>query len=647
MNLNSKSRWLTKTWIAAVVLLVTLVTGGFYWYTVSTNEQAFITKIDDTLTHLRDALSIPLWTIDKQSVKQLGEAMLQGNLVVSMVVRDDGGETIFAASNDTAEETILRTIPIHYKEVVVGELQLRFSREPLHNEVRRDLTVLAAWGSILLMFLFWIWRLRTEMELRKQTEKELLRAKQKAETANQAKSTFLANMSHELRTPLNAVLGFSELMTRDPETNQKQNENLSVINRSGQHLLGLINDVLDMSKIEAGRTELEPVPSDLRLLLQDIGDMFKQRAEEKELEFNLQLQADLPAYILLDVSKFRQVLINLLGNAVKFTETGSVTLRTDIKALSDNSWQLYFEIEDTGPGIPAEEQETIFIAFVQTGHSPAKQQGTGLGLAISRQFIQLMGGDITVESTQGKGSLFRFEIPVEATDEAPTTQIEQRVVGLAANEPEWRILIVEDEADNRLLIQRLLESVGFTVREAVNGEEAIQQYQDWQPQLIWMDMRMPVMDGYEATRRIRALPGGKEVKILALTASVFKEQEGKIIEAGCDAVLHKPYNEAEIFTAIAEHLELQYAYEETSETLNKQDVSKPVVEDLQRLPDEWLDELLSAARLGDTEMMLSLTETLDAEHAEAKAKLVHFIKEFQIEYLIKILEENRWPTDKA
>jgi PAS domain S-box-containing protein len=493
-----------------------------------------------------------------------------------------------------------------------------------------------------------------EQELKKHRDhlEELVKARtSELESANQAKSIFLANMSHELRTPLNAVLGFSELMARDPQTTQKQNENLNVINRSGQHLLALINDVLDMSKIEAGHTELELKPVDLHLLLEDMSDMFGQRAETRTLQFSLELTPTLPQYVLLDMGKLRQVLINLLGNAIKFTEVGGVILRADANELADDKCQLCFEIVDTGIGIPADKIETIFEPFVQTGHSPDKHQGTGLGLAISRQFIQLMGGEITVESTPDKGSVFRFEIPTETTDatemEQPVEEMGKRIVGLVTDEPEWRILIVEDETNNRLLLQRLLESVGFTVREAVNGEEAIQQFTDWQPQLICMDMRMPVMDGYEATRRIRELPGGTEVRILALTASAFKEQEIQILAAGCNAVLHKPFNEPEMFMAMAEQLGLHYVYEEDNDLLKQHTVSKPVLEDLQGLPDEWLDEFLTAVRLGDTEAMRSLTSTLDAEHAETKAKLDHCINDFQLQFLIDLLEENRATTDKA
>ncbi len=485
-----------------------------------------------------------------------------------------------------------------------------------------------------------IWRDITE---RKILEQNILRAKEEAERANQAKSIFLANMSHELRTPLNAVLGFSEMLARDPQLNEKQKENLNIINRSGSHLLMLINDVLDMSKIEAGRVELEPVAVDLSRLLHDVSDMMLLRTESKYLQFILELSSSLPQNVLLDREKFRQVLINLLGNAIKFTEVGCVILRADAEELSNGKWQLHFEIEDTGPGILTDEIGNIFEPFMQVGHSANKQKGSGLGLAISRQFIQLMRGDITVESTVNKGSIFRFEIPTEAAivdDLQPyVDETKQRIVGLAVDEPEWRILVVEDDFNNRLLLSRLLESVGFKVREAENGEEAIQQFKDWQPHLIWMDIRMPVMDGYEATRGIRALPEGKQVIILALTASAFSNQDEKILTSGCNAVHHKPYEESTIFTAMQEQLGLHYVYEAVDDLPNQKLLSKLCPEDLQGLRDEWLEQFLNTARLGDSEAMLKLIGQLAAEHAEVKVKLDRVIHEFQFQDLIKVLED--------
>jgi signal transduction histidine kinase/DNA-binding NarL/FixJ family response regulator len=525
----------------------------------------------------------------------------------------------------------------------------------IRYEVEADYSILwqslLAAAAILTLFIYWNRRLAREIVARQQTEISLQAAKEAADLANRAKSTFLANMSHELRTPLNAVLGFSELMARDQHASSDQKENLGVINRSGQHLLSLINNVLDMSKVEAGRTELEPEYADLCHLLQDIGDMFRLRAETKDLAFTLELTPSLPQYVLLDMGKLRQVFINLLGNAVTFTEAGGVALRADADELPNGNWQLRFEVADTGIGIPADEVETIFEPFAQAGRSPAKHHGTGLGLAISRQFIQLMGGDITVESTPGEGSVFRFELPADAADATnvaqPHEETGQRVVGLATNEPEWRILIVEDEADNRLLLSQLLQSVGFNTRETVNGEEAIQQFQDWQPHLIWMDMRMPVMDGYEATRRIRELAEGKEVKILALTASAFKEQEELILAAGCDAVLHKPYREQALFTAMEKQLNLRYVYDEDSDLQNQNALPKLDAEDLLHLPMEWRDEFLSSAQMGDIDALLSLTMKLPARESEIKTKLDSYINEFQLEYLIKVFEEKRRVTKET
>lgn len=489
---------------------------------------------------------------------------------------------------------------------------------------------------------------RTELALQ-QINHDLVRAKETAEVANNSKSVFLANMSHELRTPLNAILGFSELMAKDSSLSIKQIESLDVINHSGNHLLTLINDVLDMSKIEAGHIYLEAEPVDLGILVADVVDMMQIQAAEKGLQLFLDQNSDFPQHIKTDSAKLRQIFINLLNNAVKFTEEGEINLRLGMHDNHADNIILRIEVEDTGIGIAEADLDYVFKPFEQLGVQH-KLSGTGLGLALTKQFVELMEGSINVKSTRGNGSLFYAEIPVELVREGKISTIEtshRRVKKFKSAEPEWRILIVEDEANNRLLLHRQLESVGFSVREAVNGEEAIQQFKDWQPNLICMDMRMPVMDGYEATRSIRALPGGTEVKILALTASAFKEQNEQIMTVGCDAVIHKPYKEPDIFAAMKEQLGINYIYEETSELLNQQTVSKPVVEDLQSFPDEWLDEFLTTVRMGDTQEMLTLTNTLDAEHAETKAKLDQCINGFQLQHLINLLEEKTRTTIKT
>jgi signal transduction histidine kinase/DNA-binding NarL/FixJ family response regulator len=398
-----------------------------------------------------------------------------------------------------------------------------------------------------------------------QRTSELIAARDAAEQANRAKSVFLANMSHELRTPLNSILGFSSLVRRDPNLSDSQRETLDIIKHSGEHLLSLINDVLEMAKIEAGRQQLEIAVFDLGALVLDVLEIMHLRAEKKGLRLLLDQSSDFPRYIKGDEMRLRQIMLNLVSNAVKFTQEGGVTIR--LGTHQNTHHHLIIEIEDSGPGITAQDQARLFQPFVQleTGDGNRQLEGTGLGLALTHEFVHMMGGEITLESVVGKGSLFRVDLPLEPADAGEVTKVQtsaqSNIIGLAPNQPTYRILIAEDQQENRLLLHQLVANIGMPTRYVENGKECIRVFQEWRPDLIFMDRGMPVMDGLEATRKIRELPGGDKVKIVAVTASVFKEQRDEILAAGTNQVVRKPYHLEDIYECMAEQLGLKFLYE--------------------------------------------------------------------------------------
>ena len=471
---------------------------------------------------------------------------------------------------------------------------------------------------------------------------QLQEAKEQAEAANRAKSQFLANMSHELRTPLNAILGFSQLSAKDPEMSAAQRENLDLIQRSGEHLLELINDVLELSKVESGRAELNEIPFNLHELLRTIIHMMHLRAEQKGLQLSCVHGEGVPVYINSDERKLRQVLINLLSNAVKFTDTGHIIVRVSSIVLNDDRYRLCFEVEDTGLGITEIDQENLFEAFVQAGSGLHTQEGTGLGLPISRQFVRLLGGEIEVDSECGKGSTFRFTISVSRAiaEDVQPAQRTRRVIGLQPGQPQYRILIIEDKFENRRLLRKLLEPVGFAVREAAHGQQGIELFESWLPQLIWMDIRMPVMNGYEATRRIKASVQGRSTVIIALTASAFEEQRLQVLSAGCDDFVRKPLRDQDIFDKMAKHLGVRYIYEIPEQIPNESGQCTALkISDLSALPLVWLKKLREASLAADGEKCVSLLQEIGSEYATVAADIGKMVDTFEFDRLLLLLEE--------
>ncbi|MEZ2277859.1 MAG: AAA family ATPase [Microcoleus sp.] len=479
---------------------------------------------------------------------------------------------------------------------------------------------------------------------------ERQKAEAAAQSASRAKSEFLANMSHELRTPLNGILGYAQIFQRDKHLTEQQQDGIRIIHRCGEHLLALIEDILDLSKIEARKMELKPTELDFAEFIHGVTAICRIRASQKGTAFNCEYLSSIPKAIAADEKKLRQILINLIGNAIKFTEVGGVTFKISVleRKVALNNLKIRFQIEDTGIGIAADELSKIFSPFEQVGNTRRHTEGTGLGLAISHQLVEIMGGELKVESTLGKGSVFWFELELPEVNGGETNNKYSAKIIKGFKGVNKKLLVVDDKWENRSVLVNLLEPLGFEIVEATDGQDCLNRVQEFQPDCILIDLVMPVMDGFEAVRQIRKLPEFKHTIAIGTSASVYEAEKLVSLAAGCNAFIPKPIRVEELLDCLEVHLGLEWIYEELENRLTDSEVphsqSKIEPEEMIAPPTEVIAILFDLAMMGDLGGIQKEAEKLkniDFRYVPFANHLNQLAKDFEEAKILDLVQKYR------
>jgi signal transduction histidine kinase/DNA-binding NarL/FixJ family response regulator len=570
---------------------------------------------DLALRHFQQALTLAQELETKPAIFECHQILAElyeqrGNVEQALVHYKQFHKINKEVFNETSDEKLKKLEVRHRTETARKEAQIyRLKNEELEREIRE----------------------------RKRVEAELVKAKERAEVASQAKSEFLSNMSHELRTPLNGILGYAQILKRDKSLTPPQMKGLGIIYQSGHHLLTLINDILDLSKIEARKMELMPTAFHFPNFCEGIVGLMRMRAEEKDILFVYQPDKGLPVGVMADEKRLRQVLLNLLGNAVKFTDRGQVTLK--VRILGAKS-KLRFEISDTGVGMTAEQLEKIFLPFEQVGDRQSRAQGTGLGLAITRQLVTLMSGEVEVKSQFGKGSTFCFELEFPLVETKTSTEERQSANISGYQGVRRRVLIADDKAENRQVLLNMLAPLGFDVTLATNGKDAFEKARQIEPAIILMDLVMPVMTGVEAAQAIRQLPDLKRMPIIAISANVFGVDQKESKLAGCDAFLPKPVEMEKLLALFEQYLQLKWTYLKPTpaEQVQRQATDREFVVP----PKEQLEVLYELAMLGKMRRIgkqLRKLEKLDQQYVPFAKKLAGLAQKFERKKILALMKE--------